>query len=175
MTIENDDPTHSVYSASSYKESQPCNSHGVTRNSKDKSGTPVESHNETTTEESKSTEPPATQTSHHMEGDNPEELKASPEESSEPGAFSSASSEETISKAVAYPTSLTISEKESEDFQAASTPIVRPGFKPKARMFRPKAASAGPTSQFIMDVPEMFGVGADGSMMEVFNKIEIKD
>lgn len=58
-------------------------------------------------------------------------------------------------------------------------PAIRPGFRPRARMFKatPSLASAGPAApaapHYMIDVPEMWGVGADGSIMEVFNKLEL--
>lgn len=56
-----------------------------------------------------------------------------------------------------------------------SAPPKRPGFKPRGRMFRRPAKPTESASQFIMDVPESFAMGPNGSMMEVFNRFEIKD
>lgn len=47
-------------------------------------------------------------------------------------------------------------------------------FKPKGRSFKPKPQESTSTG-FIMDAPGVFGVGFDGSMMEMFNKADFKD
>ncbi|CAH1131883.1 unnamed protein product [Ceutorhynchus assimilis] len=47
-----------------------------------------------------------------------------------------------------------------------------PTFQRRARMFKPKTAEP---SQFIMDVPDAWGMAPDGSMMDAFNKLEIKE
>lgn len=52
--------------------------------------------------------------------------------------------------------------------------LVPKAFKPKGRSFRPKPQESTSTG-FIMDAPGVFGIGCDGSMMDMFNKPDFKD
>lgn len=59
-----------------------------------------------------------------------------------------------------------ISQKEVE--------VVPKTFKPKGRSFRPRAQESTSTG-FIMDAPAVYGIGCDGTMMDMFNKPVLKD
>ena len=57
---------------------------------------------------------------------------------------------------------------ESKEFQSSKP------FKIRGRAIKSKPVTNDEENKFMMDVPEAWGVAADGSMMEVFNKLEIK-
>ncbi|KAF7284722.1 hypothetical protein GWI33_021731 [Rhynchophorus ferrugineus] len=63
------------------------------------------------------------------------------------------------------------------------TPRVKPlppTFRPRGRMFTQAVTSMSTTvpdgaNNFMIDVPECWGIAPDGSMMDLFSKIELKD
>lgn len=75
-----------------------------------------------------------------------------------------------------------LAHKDTEvSLDANRTPVLqglaKPLVIPRGRSIKPKSkeSSESTSTGFIMDAPGVFGVGFDGSMMEMFNKPDFKD